>query len=643
MKSTDINAWYDDIAAKAALERALVEDVLSRHAIKPIIKSAVPQRLRILSLSFTGKKRGLLSTPVAFDWTDLKPGLHAIVSRTNLRGKTTLLKLMQFGLNGNTAPADDIYAWFQTMTMRFALDNDVFETRIDDFAEQRGALISFKNGREFVVAKFEGAASFKATMEAFFLDKLGLHTTRIVVNRGGKDVMQEHGWPWLSSAMSIEPNPENVFGNMKTGGMPTYMMRMYIGLPWVGTHTDIKAAIKSIEMETDRAGQATARNQNSARLRLKELEDKRAALEPKLAGPSTVDQIVSRDRSAMDRLLAISAELHALTRKQTQITEDIQASEEAVTHAIRERHTFDEAQQAGTIFRLLRPEFCPSCDEVFTDEYREERQQHHDCIVCGRHEKDEEDLTGVREGLVEQETEAKVRLAKLKAAQKKLTGSVSAKSAERDTVEAELRRVQDDMRSTDTVGEAWREALKLDAQIEEVRRVLTDAGEPVNHDLKVLKAADAVTQGLFSEDQAGILGDVAKMTATFAKSFGMEMLEKIEFSGVAMKVHKNGATQSFTSCTPGERKRLKIAATLAMVHVAETRGVGRHPGVLFIDSPGADETVDENLEEIVEGLAKLSLVLPNVQVFLTTIANDAVLSHVPCENVRKARDDGWMW
>lgn len=650
MQRTDIKTWHDDIAKKSKLDLETTQSVLSRYSIKPIITPAIPQRLRILSLAFTGEKQGKLSGPIKFDWSGLTPGVHAIVSDDNFMGKTTLMKLMKMGLSGSSGPQKDIEGWFHTLLLRFSLDEEVFETRLEDFLNRRGSLVNLKGGKERVLGTFDGGDAFKATMEAFFLSRLGLHSTRMVTNRGGKEVVQEHGWPWLASIMSIDPDPEDVFGGlrgMSVGGMPSYLMRMFVGLPWVGTHTDIKAALKSIEMENARSDQASQRNQSTSRDRLKELEGQRAVLQTKLTGPSDLDVFDAKEKDAMLRLSKVSEEIQALIATRAELADNLSAANEAVTHAIRARHSFDESKQAGTVFRLLRPEYCPSCDEVFTDDYREEKQRHHDCIVCGRKEKEDDDDDGAsaeyRERLLAEENAAKLVSKKLKSALTKVSVDADTKNSERNAIESELREVQVAMRNAQSMASLWREALKLDAQMEEVRRLINNAPEVSNPDKVVLEAADKVTQGLFSESQKDVFAEVAKLATDFAQSFGMKTLERLEFSGARLKVFKSGTSTPFGECTPGEKTRLKIACNLAMIQVSERRGVGRHPGLLFIDSPGAAEAKDENVAQIIVGLAGLQSVLPGVQVFFTCINNDAILTHVPCENVRKSREDGYMW
>lgn len=244
---------------------------------------------------------------------------------------------------------------------------------------------------------------------------------------------------------------------------------------------------------------------------------------------------------------------------------------------------------------------------------------------------------------MEREQEAKDQVKKLSAALTRITNSVAEKSQERTAVEAELLRLHNEMRGAQSTASSWRDAIKIDAQIDEVRRLVAVAPGKDEETAAILKAAEKVTNDLFSSEQEELLAEVAELTVKFARSFGMNTLEKVEFVGVQMRVHKSGSVVAFGASTPGERTRLKIAANLAMIQVTETRGVGRHPGLLFIDSPGANEAKDENVAQIIEGLADLPNVLPGVQVFFTAIESERILAHVPCDNVIKSRADGYLW
>ncbi len=56
-----------------------------------------------------------------------------------------------------------------------------------------------------------------------------------------------------------------------------------------------------------------------------------------------------------------------------------------------------------------------------------------------------------------------------------------------------------------------------------------------------------------------------------------------------MRIVQGKAPTSFGRLSAGENLRVRIAAALAVIEVARQRMYGRHPGLLVLDSPGAQE------------------------------------------------------
>jgi hypothetical protein len=192
--------------------------------------------------------------------------------------------------------------------------------------------------------------------------------------------------------------------------------------------------------------------------------------------------------------------------------------------------------------------------------------------------------------------------------------------------------------------EAERDCIRLEAQIEELRRPVSMAREVEGDDRDILSAAEAVAKDLMKPDQEVILARVSELTADYARRFGIENLEKLSIDGgTRMKLTKGGQQSYFSAQTAGERVRLKVAATLAILKIAETEGVGRHPGLLLVDSPGANEMVAPDYEKLITGLAELATELPHLQIFITGIDKPAIRERVPCRNLRYAEGDEYLW
>ena len=117
-------------------------------------------------------------------------------------------------------------------------------------------------------------------------------------------------------------------------------------------------------------------------------------------------------------------------------------------------------------------------------------------------------------------------------------------------------------------------------------------------DLAVLNAIVAETEGtsrLCARTAEGCL----RTSGRVCPKFGMHNLSQASLKGNAnLSLVKGGVATSYSKVTEGEKLRLKVATVLAMIEVAEKKGVGRHPGLLMIDSPAAQEVSAERSRRI---------------------------------------------
>lgn len=648
MSAITRDQWVSQIANKTGRGVDEVEALLKRHGIEPRLTHAVPRRLRLVSLKFDGTKTGDYETPaIDFFRDNMDVGLHAFVSSKNFKGKTSLLKIIRWALTGTRTLPSDMNGWFRTLSLRFNIDNDEFEVRLDNAEQSIGKLLKFVRGREFVVAQFEDSRAFAEAMDSFFLKELGLDSLEVIAEReDGSGVEQRHGWNWLFGAMWFEPDPSTVFGGSDIShGKPTRMMQMYLGLPWIMTRASLMEARKREQIEGDQKAKAQRQVSDAARTRLDELLRSRAKIVATQSKERPVAEVQRAVSEALTKFMAAAEKVRKNVILIAEIDGQRRAAEDAVTATSRELSAFLESQAAGHIFRRLNPVSCPSCEEVYDEEVRTVRQGHHDCIVCGRAEpRGPDDSAGVEAELREAVKVAKDEAKKLRTRLADFTRKKADAEAERDRYDLESRRLEQEMKDIQARPDGQMELLKLDAQIEELQKMAGAAPVMATADVGLLDAAITATEKMYKEEQTDVLGRVSDLTAKFAQTFGITDLREVKLKGnTTMDVVFVGGPKTFSKCTSGEKTRLKLAATLAMIHVAEDSGIGRHPGVLLLDSVGSAEVVNEDVSQIIEGLAKLSGALPTVQVFLAGIENQAILSHVPGDNVVKNRADGYLW
>jgi hypothetical protein len=536
--------------------------------------------------------------------------------------------------------------WFASVSLRFTLDERLYEVRLCGAVKSEGKLIRFDEEREIPVRVFAVEDEFEEVMSAFFMSELGLERLTNHTVRDGKSVDQDHDWPWLSSAMTIEPDPGALFGSTALAAMPLRMMQMFVGMPLVGTRNDLTAAVGRLTHETRQAEELQKRARTQAEARIAELEKGLAEARDRIQAKPSARELRQAVQAANVRYAACEEQLRRLKIVRTAIEADASASKESYDRARRELREFRESRDAGFIFRALKPECCPSCDEVITEQRRKTTEEQHVCVVCGTPDRPQ------AAGLVEAE-EARLVEGVGQAKSEWDTQDGRARSANQDVVdqegrlleaERECRRAEQAVKDPQPHLEAERDCIRLEAQIEELRRPLVVSREVEGDDRNILSAAEAVAKDLMKPDQDVILARVSELTADYARRFGIENLEKLSIDGATrMKLTKGGQQSFFSSQTAGEKVRLKVAATLAILKIAETEGVGRHPGLLLVDSPGANEMVAPDYEKLIAGLAELATELPHLQIFITGIDKPAIRERVPCSNLRYAEGDDYLW
>jgi hypothetical protein len=87
----------------------------------------------------------------------------------------------------------------------------------------------------------------------------------------------------------------------------------------------------------------------------------------------------------------------------------------------------------------------------------------------------------------------------------------------------------------------------------------------------------------------------------------------------------------------------KIAFIVALMKVGHRRGIGSHPGLLFIDTPGAQETANEDLAALAGRLGSLCREVPKLQIFVATKRFDVfdAVATPACRLVTSSDDMLW--
>jgi hypothetical protein len=641
--------WLEAIAAKAKVDPDMAERILDTKGIRPSPVIATPRRLAVHRIEFSGVKTDVPGAgQFEFVWDNLGPGLWAMVTERNLRGKSSVIEIAKWLLRGRPSRRlqDDVRTWLRSCRLVFTLDDIFHEVRLETSMTVTGRLVRTVSGEEIELAQFVGEDEFEAVMSDFFLKEFGLD----VVARwksgtgedGGRTVL--HGWLSLSGAMFIGTDYSVLLGDMPPqSGMATPLMQMYLGLPWVSTLTAAKAA------------EQVAKKEQEARERKRELADagrtkRRDEIATELEKKKAERDATPSDEELRARMARFQVQLAADSASEAEMSEragraraDLRDAEAAYLADRADLQAHIDAEAAGAVFRMLDPSFCPRCDTVVTEERRKREKETHSCSVCGEHVSEQDDAASILAGM-------EVRAKASKAARDKAQRLSLEAQKKLDEVQARLFQIREEIEDLAKNLTRYDARRNLDTEVAILEARLQEAGHDPEiaatdgAELPVLVAAVAETEKRVKAVQEGLLKAVSEEIVRYASRFGIANISSATLKGnTHLRLVKGGSETSYGKCTDGEKLRLKVAALLAMIKVGETRHVGRHPGLLMIDSPGAQEIAREDLDQLIGGLEEVSKEFGHLQVFIAAMSSPAVVDHVPAERMRDAEGDAPLW
>ncbi len=648
--------WLQAIATRAEVEASAVEGVLSAHRIQPSPVLAQPRKLVLREIEFSGEKDGVANAGAfAFSWKALDHGLWAMLSEHNLRGKSTIIEIVRWMIRGRPSSnlQDDVRRWVHAVRLSFLLDSDEYEVVAKTQGEPIGSLYRVRapsaTGDEpgrTVLANFATDGEFEAVMADFFMRTFAMDpisSWRQGKEDGGQSVT--HSWVAFSGAMFIGTNYEVLLGDMPvTTGITSRLMQMYLGVPWVSTLASAKTAYQIVEQAVQASARRNEQGHEAAKARIAsisaQLEEKRAEL---AKFPS--DEAV---RNAIDADATELANVRRQERFMVEHTERAVAALRELTTAHqedrRDLQTHMDSMSATAVFRRLEPKCCPRCDHAISKAKKELESSTHSCSVCGESITNSEDGEAIKAELQERVSASKAAMALASTKKEEAESELTALRGKVDLLQSRLESASRELGSAVRRQEAAMAVAALEGRLEEASISQISPADDRSGELKILSAAVTETEARVKAVRDGLLTDVSTRLVEYAKAFGMENLSEASLKGNAtLSLVKGGVPTSYGKVTEGEKLRLKVATVLAMIEISEAQGIGRHPGLLMIDSPAAQEVSPVDVDHLIAGLQTVSTKLPHFQVFIAGISSKAITDHIPKANRREAAGNAFLW
>lgn len=644
------------VTAKSGRPSDAVEAVLEKYGLREPTLIPTPVSITLRKLAFSGirlvedgqgEKEGF-----TFTWDKLEPGLWLIGSDRNSAGKTSLVEIMRWLLRGS--PTSALPAGIKDMLRNATLEFDVGEARhritLDLADSFQAELFELRAGGSSLLRfRVDQPKQFEAAMSDFMMTALGLDPIVAWKKAANPDVegyQFAHGWPALMGAFHIGTNYGALLGEETWDGLQPRMLSMFAGFPHASLVNRIAVLQKAVVQTADGEGRARLAVAEHARARADGLRAELDALGQAAQDAADATQALEDARTSSEkvgRLYALrpglSSHLAAMQVALLEAQEDYNADRIAL-------QDFVDGEAASLAFRSLSPKCCPRCDQTFKAERRLREAQELSCMVCGEEASAvDEDASGVRQaGLEAAVAASQAALEAARAAEANAKQAVE--SLDRDIASLEARLQAARTRQGDQAGAAdlaVRRAI-LEARLADAEKDADIGKAKKSEEAIIVAACEAVARARLAEEQRDVLAAVGDEMARLLRILGLDYIERVELNSRGhLNVHKNTGSSSFGGLSEGEKLRAKIVAVLALMKVANQRGVGRHPGILFVDTPGAQEVAPKDLEALARGLAEAVAEIQGLQIFVATRRVAEFSSAVPSAHRRVAKGQARMW
>ncbi|MEE6280891.1 hypothetical protein [Georgenia sp. MJ170] len=528
-----------------------------------------------------------------------------------------------------------------------AFDGDVpVDTLIGDLRERN----------VFVIASFNDEDEMRQAVGDVMLNRLAIeqltqwnmHRNATTADDGGT---VEHGWPLWSQALVIsKPSHNTTIGETPT--QASAVLGTFLATEWTSVRSLIRARRSAVDgeraairrrIETDT--QARAAGAEDLRRERNTLKEQLDALPPERVSAAEAARLVNEASAASARVKSAQAEWLRAALVWG-------AAERAWEQAKFDLAALREAAVTKRFWHSLKPSCCPRCDARVEQE-QWEREQAGSCSLCNNpidvltaHDEDEPDLDSEED--VDPVVIAEERVLRSELEATTTSAANDEAKARFDSAEAEFKLANEAVGMVQT-DPTERRGLErrigvLDGRIQER---MEEPGAHDDEDLatqsQVLGAADKLADAALTSDRNTALAATSARITELGKELGMINLESTRLKGNAqLEVVRGGEATSFGGLDDGARLRLKIALVIALIEVGAATGLGRHPGLLIVDSLAREELDEGDGERLLSELYQVAE-QHGLQVVTGTTHSELVDSVLPDEAVVRPLSSGYMW
>lgn len=644
--------------------------------------------------------------PFSFHRAFTSPVTAFVSDGKNDVGKSSTLDILKWGLRGLSKVAGDVQKWLRQVCLLLTISGErvLMAWRVDDGAPSGCLLVlpdTIEPGLEgfsvaaaavmadqseeaavagepiftldvpvddlverllgegaFVIGRFDGDEEMATVVGEFMLQRLGLDAvtqwTRVAGATDADDGnLVGHGWPLWSQALAItKPSVSAAIG--ETPIQAQKVLNTFLATEWSATTLAARAHKKALDGQLAGIARRRARDSESREASAQALRAERAKAEAELNSIPVSGITAEEVEAAMKAVTTATANITRTQRAVADAALAYGSTERDLGAAESDLVAFKEAAVTKRFWHALKPSCCPRCDAKVQPE-QWQREQEGSCSLCNNpiDEPDALPEAAQDDGAVDDNLDplalAEQRVAQLTADAERVSALHDDAVEQANAAEVEFERASEVVRNIhgDPIERRTleRRIAMLDGRIQE--RSQPSEIEPeeaaLTSDAHILEAVEASAGASAKSDFSEALASVSVQITTLGKTLGISNLEKATLQANAhLPVVKGGEKTAFGKLTDGEKLRLKIALVVALLDVGTTSGLGRHPGLLIVDSLATEELNRENGELLLRELNRVAET-HGLQIITSTAHSELVAAVLPAEAMQRPTAEDLMW
>lgn len=376
-----------------------------------ILDDKFPQkRLVIKRVVFTGVKSvNGQEEHISFD-KELNEGLCMLMA-DNLKGKSSVFKIIKFALTGDNDIAVDIKSWLQIIHLEFKI-NDVYYTAFLNLEKSIAKATLFQNtytqviNEEALNKEFESdsALSYKAAIQDFFFNHFQFYHLNWTQKSSQKDkndlIESKASWNTYFESVYLTSRASTT---LAYGNQEELIFQMLLGLKLTYPINRIKTRLEKTTFDLSKLREYSTREVRNKAVELGKLEKQFEKIDKELEKlketnrdeidlsklyeqrheiTTRIDSINSEQAVLDNSVVENRRTINSIQNRNNDITVEGNRYKDLIKKAKKTKLSLEEHVQFGIFFSNLDIKVCPHCNTLVSDEKKKHEKEAKECMLC---------------------------------------------------------------------------------------------------------------------------------------------------------------------------------------------------------------------------------------------------------------------